>query len=100
MTPAPEAYLKSKLTAGVVLGMLSAWWVHFDYVTWARRGREAFLAHEAMRFDTYMASQRPLVFTVVGALMAVSFFLGVYEVLVFLFSKVLEPRPGATRIPS
>jgi hypothetical protein len=42
--------------SAVLLGVLFRTWVHPDYVRWQHVGRSAFLSHQAVRFDKYMAA--------------------------------------------
>jgi hypothetical protein len=73
--------LISKIMSASLLGALFGWFVHHDYVTWKLRGRDAFIAYQARRFDSSMASPGPVLGIVIGmALFAIGSWV-VYEVI-------------------
>ncbi len=79
-----------KITAAVLLGILLGCYIHHDYVTWGRRGRDAFLAHETHRFELSMAEPGPIGVTVLGATIVVLSFLGAYELIALGVSAALS----------
>jgi hypothetical protein len=73
----------AKIMAAVLLGSLSGWYIHHNELTWGLRGREAFITYELRRFDSYMITPRPIVYSIlVTALLTVGF-CAVYELLAF-----------------
>jgi hypothetical protein len=54
MTPIARNRLP-RAGSAVLLGVLFGTWVHHDYVRWQHLGRSAFLSHQAVRFDKYVA---------------------------------------------
>ena len=61
---------------GVVLGGL----LHHDYIKWHERGREAFLAFHAQRFDRYFSGEHSTVGSVIAGCLLMALLLGLYEV--------------------
>jgi hypothetical protein len=72
-----------KITAAVLLGSLFGWYIHHDETTWSLRGREAFNAYQMHRFDLYIASPHPLVYSIFVTALWTGGFCAVYELLTF-----------------
>ena len=64
--------------------------MHYDYMHWGHRGREAFIAFQLNRFDTHMLNAPPLLVTVAGATIFAIGALGVYELIARLVSIILN----------
>ena len=60
---------------GVALGGL----LHYDYARWHERGREAFLAFHAYRFDRYFSGEHSIVGSVLAGCVLMGLVLGFYE---------------------
>jgi hypothetical protein len=87
--------LKSRIVAIVVLGMLGSAYMQHDYHRWSERGRDAFIVFQNQRFDRYIASPRPFLFTAVGVTVFVCVFIGIYEFIVRTVSSLLGAEdPG------
>ena len=86
--------LVGKAIAAITSGALFGLYVHNDYATWGARGREAFLAHQAHRFDQYMAVPRPTMLTVFGSTIVIVGALALYEGLASLFSRIANSLSG------
>jgi tetrahydromethanopterin S-methyltransferase subunit E len=80
----------NRLVAAVTLGVLVGAYIRHDYMKWNRLGREAFIAHQAQRFDMYMATPRPALPTIIGAVLIVIGLVVVYEAIVAVISKISE----------
>jgi hypothetical protein len=81
-----------KFCVAAAIGVLGGLFVHADYERWHRLGREAFLSHEAHRFDLYMADPQLRVSALfVFAVLALGFF-ALYEGLAYAVSKVMFSR--------
>jgi hypothetical protein len=83
--------LASKAIASVVMGILFGLYVHHDYAKWGQRGREAFLQNQLQRFDRFMAHPHAIVPTMIGATILIIGGLVIYELLVFVTSRILNP---------
>lgn len=82
----------SKAVAATVLGIVVGSMIHRDYATWGTRGREAFLAYQAHRFDTYMVAPLRGSAGIVGGLLLVLVFCAVYEAIVAVLSAITRSR--------
>ncbi len=82
----------NRVLSAVALGLLFAAYIGHGYSKWGRLGREAFLTHEAGRFDRYMAPGHPLSLPIFGTLAVVIFVAALYEGLAILFLKI---APGS-----
>jgi hypothetical protein len=89
----PEAMkrdLISKFMSATLLGALFGWYIHHDYVTWKLRGRDAFIAYQARRFDSSMAAPGPVLGIVIGmALFAIGSWV-VYEVIALCLAAAVK----------
>lgn len=65
---------------GVTLGGL----LHHDYSKWHERGREAFLAFHAHRYDRYFSGEHSPLGSVIAGCVLMAIVLGVYELVVRL----------------
>ena len=82
----------SKIMAAMLLGILFGWYIHHDLMTWAPRGREAFITYQMRRFDMNMATPRPVFYSViVTALLAVGF-CALYELIAFWLSRAMNGK--------
>jgi hypothetical protein len=80
----------ARIISALVMSTLLAWYIHHDYMKWNRLGREAFYAFQVRRFDHSMASPRPIAVTLLGAIIVVFPFLGIYELVALCLSKVFR----------
>jgi len=87
--------LIGRMIAAIAMGAIFGSYIHYDYVRWGQRGREAFLAYQTQRFDQYMANPRPAIATVFGAIIAIVGALAIYEGLVFVLATVLKGMSGS-----
>jgi len=85
--------LKSKIATTLLMGVLVAIYFHHEDVKWNERGRDAYIACQTQIFDKSIASPRPLFPSILTGILAMIFVLGGYELIVFLFSKILNPKP-------
>ena len=76
---------------GVGLGSL----LHYDYSKWHERGREAFLAFHAHRFDRYFSGEHSPVGSVLAGCVLMGLVLGVYEGIARLCRWALLPPQSA-----
>ena len=79
-----------KITSALLLGILLGCYVHWDYTRWNRRGRDAFLAHEANRFEISMADPKPFAVTMFVSGLVAFGFLGVYELIALGVSSAVK----------
>jgi hypothetical protein len=86
--------MKSKLIIKFVLlvayGVLCGLAIHGDHLKWHRLGREAFLSHEAQRFDRYMASPGTGIGFAVVSVIALLVFAALYEGIAFIGAKIIS----------
>ncbi|HKN25492.1 MAG TPA: hypothetical protein VJX72_11650 [Candidatus Acidoferrum sp.] len=82
--------LLSRLISAAVLAVLLGAVVHFDYVRWNRRGREAFLKYQDHRYDTSMATPRTFLKTLGQGLSVIILIIGLYEGMSLTFSMLLR----------
>jgi hypothetical protein len=81
--------IKSRLIATLIVGLLVGTYIRHDITAWSLRGRDAFMLHEARRFDMYMATPQPAWITITGAAILVIGITVVYELLVATIRKML-----------
>jgi hypothetical protein len=72
------------------MGLLLGSYVHYEYVTWSQRGRDAFLAHQMTRFDHYMVRPRPAGLTIFSVTLVMVGALALYEFMAFVFAKIFK----------
>ena len=79
----------ARVWACLLIGTISGYLVHLDYLRWAKRGREAFLAAQNQRFDLTMATPKPALTTIIAFVILVGLVIGLYEVIASLLSRFL-----------
>ena len=79
-----------RVIAALLIGTAFGWYVHFDYVKWSQRGREAFIAYQSHRFDQFMVVPHSAAVTVLsrGVFIVITF--GIYELIAFGIRKMLR----------
>ncbi len=82
--------LVGRFVAAMLIGMSFGFYVHHDYLKWSQRGRDAFLAYQAHRFDRFMLSPHPTIVTVFAFTLVLGLSLGVYELLAAGLVKMLS----------
>jgi hypothetical protein len=87
-----------RVAAVIVIGLVAGSYNHHRYMTWNRRGKDAFIAYQLGKFDKYMAHPHSLMFTLATNVIAWALILGFYELIVAVLSKLFPPQP--TVIPS
>ena len=77
-----------RFLAALALGVLG-WAVtcDFDHVKWGQPGQEAFLAHQAHRFDLYFVAPHPTIVTVFAATVMMFGALAFYEGLALVVAR-------------
>jgi hypothetical protein len=75
---------------GVALGGL----LHYDYARWHERGREAFLAYHAHRFDRYFSSEHTIVGSLLVGWVLMGLTLGAYELIARLCGWIMGAKGG------
>jgi hypothetical protein len=65
------------------------------YMSWNRRGKDAFISHQLQRFDTHIAQPQSLIFTVASGIIGAAVIFAFYELIVSLLSRVFPPQPIA-----
>jgi hypothetical protein len=98
--------LIARSVAILLLGVLFAYYIEHDRLKWRQLGREAFLAHETERYDSWIGKPHPASATVIGAIIVAGLFFGLYELVVLFLSAVLksagqaqEKPPGNSGVP-
>ncbi len=87
----------SKAIAAMLLGGAFGWYIHHDEMRWSLRGRDAFIAFQAHRFDMNIATPHTvLAYMVTTALMAAGF-CAVYELISSGVSSAIKGM-GAEKI--
>ena len=90
-----------RLLAILVMGILVGLYRYHDYLTWNRRGKDAFIANQLQRFDRYMAHPHSLFFTLASTAFAYALILGIYEVIAGLIEQLVpSPKSAATSSPT
>ena len=82
--------LISKVMSATLLGALFGWYVHHGYVTWNLRGRDAFIAYEMRRFDSYMAIPGPVLVNVISMALVATGSWVVYEVIAYCLEAAMK----------
>jgi len=80
-----------RIISAVILGALFGAYIHHDSVSWSQRGRDAFLASQAYRFDHYMAAPRALIVSMCVSALLILAAVAVYEALVLVLHRILGP---------
>jgi hypothetical protein len=83
-----------RVAAIIVTGLISGWYRYYDYGTWSRRGRDAFISHQLETFDKYIAHPRPLLFTLLTSVIGLALILGVYELIAAALTKLFPAQPA------
>jgi hypothetical protein len=73
----------------IMIGIFTSYLIHLDYLRWSRRGRDAFLVAQGLRFDKFMAAPALKLPFIVGVVIFVGLAIGIYELLVLLVSRFL-----------
>jgi hypothetical protein len=82
---------RERIAAVGLMGCLVAWYRFHDYAKWSQRGRQEFVTYQLHRFDSYMLHPKPLLVTLLSSMIAVVLMLGLYELSVAAFRKILSP---------
>ena len=86
-----ERAFVSRMISALVCGLLFGRYIHHDYMKWNQRGRDAFLAFQANRFDHFMSPPHAAWITVTAMSLVVILFLAVYELVALGISKMFRP---------
>lgn len=81
-----------RVVAALVLGLLFGTYNHHMYMSWNRRGKEAFISHQMQRFDTHMAQPHSLIFTVSSGIIAAAVIFAFYELITIFLSRLFPPQ--------
>ena len=84
-----KRYVTSKISAALIMGIILWRYIHYYYLWWSHRGREAFLAHQGHRFDRVMATPHTLGLLFAATLVTVAG-AGIYELLALGISTTLK----------
>jgi len=76
-----------KFLLAIAFGVLLGQYVQRDYEKWHAQGRDAFLAYQGHRFDTYMAHPGVGVFHIVAATILIVGLFAFYEMAAFFLEK-------------
>ncbi len=79
-------YPVHRIITALILGAAFGCYTFYDYSKWAMRGKDAFMLHEAQRFDKYMANPKISFSISLGIVMIA--ILVAYELMV----RVIDPR--------
>ena len=79
-----------KAVAVVVLTVLLSLVMHYYQTSRGQKGREAFLAREAERFDKHYAKPDPFTVNLIGCLLVAVPILGLYEGMAWIISKAFR----------
>jgi hypothetical protein len=86
--------MKSRTVGGMIsaliFGVLFAGAMHLDHEKTAQRGREAFLAKEAVRFNRHFAKPDPIGIEIFVSVCMSGAVFGAYELVAFGVSKALR----------
>jgi hypothetical protein len=84
-----------RVAAAFVMGLLFGSYNHHMYMSWNRRGKDAFISHQLQRFDTHMAQPHSLIFTVASGIIGAAIIFAFYELIAILLSRLFPPQPTA-----
>ncbi len=84
-----------RVAAAFVMGLLFGSYNHHMYMSWNRRGKDAFISHQLQRFDTHMAQPHSLIFTVASGIIGAAVIFAFYELIAILLSRLFPPQPTA-----
>src|SRR5262249_13300134 len=90
----------ARVLSGILIGMLFGYYIHYDYLRWSQRGREAYLAHQNLHFEKYIATPHPPVTLMIGTVIMMGAFFGMYELLAAIFTRILRALDSNTSAPS
>jgi len=76
--------------AVLFLGVLRGVYTHYDQMKWLGRGKEAFLADQAHRFDR-IATYHSAPATLVAGIILVGVAVGLYELVAAGITRILPP---------
>jgi hypothetical protein len=79
-----------RVLAILFLGVLRGVYTHFNQMRWLGRGREAYLADQAQRFDKFAAYHSAPVMLVAGVILAAGTF-GLYELIAAGITRIVPP---------
>ena len=85
----------SRFISAVLCGIMFGRYIQHTYVDWSHRGREAFLANQASRFDKWMNPPHSAWATVIGGTVVVLCVVAFYELISFGISKIFKPESSA-----
>jgi len=94
---AETALTEALVVAAILLGGLFGWYVHYDSALWNLRGRDAFIAEQVHRFNTYISPPRPAVFTVIFSILLTCGACVVYELLAAGLAAIVNRHPSNPR---
>jgi hypothetical protein len=81
-----------RIMSAVLLGGLFGWYIHHSQVTWSVRGREAFIAYQAHRFDLIYANPSPASSSVVSTALLIIGACLLYELVAYCLSAMMSNR--------
>jgi hypothetical protein len=84
----------SRISAALIMGIILCSYVHHYYLWWNHRGREAFLAHQAQRFDRFMAAPHASLGLLFAAILVTAVGAGMYELLALGILTTLKAFAG------
>jgi len=84
-----------RVAAAFVMGLLFGSYNHHMYMSWNRRGKDAFISYQLQRFDTHMAHPHSLIFTVASGIIGSAVIFVFYELIAILLSRLFPPQPTA-----
>jgi len=79
----------ARALSAILLGVLFGYYVQHDFLRWNQRGKGAFLAYQAHRFDQSMAAPHPTAITVIAMTIVIVFGFAIYELVVAVVSKIM-----------
>lgn len=89
----------ARILSALLLGVLFGYYIHYDYLRWNQRGREAFLLYQGHRFDQSMAVVRPTALTVISITIVMVIAFAIYELVAAILSKIIGSGDTSTSSP-
>ncbi len=93
----------SRIVAAGIMGIALGGLLHHEYTKWHERGREAFLAFHAHRFDHYFSGEHSIVGSLLAGCVLMGLVLGLYELIARLCRWALletTSRPSDVQKPT
>lgn len=80
----------NRVVAVLIVALAFAAYIYHDESKWSALGRDAFLSHQATRFDQHI-SHPNMAALIIGCPIVIGLLFAAYELLAFLLAKIFSP---------